>query len=141
MSRPISAYGLSLVLLRLIGLVLIGAWLYDWLLELFDLVQQLVAGSWGYFQQMLKYSLIPKPFRMESFWEPSNTNAMLKLGLGLYLLLGGKLIARLLARNTDPLGCPNCGYSLRGLKSDHCPECGNPVAKELHRASASEANA
>ena len=21
-------------------------------------------------------------------------------------------------------GCPQCGYSLRGIRSDHCPECG-----------------
>lgn len=48
--------------------------------------------------------------------------------LGLYLLLGGRLITRLLIR---PLlaNCQSCGYPLTSIKATRCPECGHDNPK------------
>jgi len=48
--------------------------------------------------------------------------------LGLYLLLGGRLVTRLLIR---PLlaNCQSCGYPLTSIKATRCPECGHDNPK------------
>lgn len=48
------------------------------------------------------------------------------LALGIYLLLGGGWIRR---RITAPFGsaCSECGYDLRGVRHDSCPECDTPL--------------
>lgn len=51
------------------------------------------------------------------------------LGIGLVVVF----IARLLDRRLERIQwgrCSGCGYDLRGITSDRCPECGKPV-KEL----------
>ncbi len=55
--------------------------------------------------------------------------AMLFAGvLSILLGLAIALIAASLTRNKpDQLRCGNCGYSLVGLTSDKCPECGCEV--------------
>lgn len=42
--------------------------------------------------------------------------------------------APLAASSTD-FFCPNCGYSLRGIASDRCPECGNTLEWQSFAAS------
>ncbi len=56
--------------------------------------------------------------------------AMLFAGvLSILLGLAIALIAASLTRNKpDPLKCGKCGYSLVGLTSDRCPECGHTVS-------------
>lgn len=47
-------------------------------------------------------------------------------------MLGAGYVGVLLARHfsqppeREPGHCPNCGYDLRGLTKDRCPECGEP---------------
>jgi hypothetical protein len=40
-----------------------------------------------------------------------------------------RLLAEYLADRD--LACPNCAYNLRGLTTDRCPECGEPLRLEL----------
>jgi len=53
--------------------------------------------------------------------------------VGLYFLLGGKWVIRILFRGLggkDGL-CPHCDYDVRGITTNRCPECGKlirPVA-------------
>jgi hypothetical protein len=48
------------------------------------------------------------------------------LAMGWYLLFRGRRVhAWLLAGLRD--ACGGCGYNLRGLKTDRCPECGTSV--------------
>ena len=42
----------------------------------------------------------------------------------------------LLARGIRPAGCLACGYNLTGSVSDHCPECGDPLAPRAEANSA-----
>lgn len=48
--------------------------------------------------------------------------------LGLHLLIGGRLVTRLLIR---PLlaNCQSCGYPLTSIKATRCPECGHDNPK------------
>ena len=55
-------------------------------------------------------------------------NHLWMLGLGLYLFLGGKWVAKQITRGLAVPGmCPGCGYDVRGLESSRCPECGAKV--------------
>jgi len=45
------------------------------------------------------------------------------LGPGIALILLERPLIRWLIPD-PPRGCPNCGYSLQGLRSPVCPECG-----------------
>lgn len=48
-----------------------------------------------------------------------------RFALGLYLLLGGRWVVRLITRGLGVPGmCPRCGYDVRGLDTARCPECG-----------------
>jgi len=50
---------------------------------------------------------------------------LLKLGIGLYLFFGGKwIVDRAIPGNRSY--CHECGYELRSLTGDECPECGMP---------------
>ena len=35
--------------------------------------------------------------------------------------------------SADDLYCPDCGYNLRGITSDRCPECGTNATAEPQR--------
>jgi ribosomal protein L37E len=41
-----------------------------------------------------------------------------------------ELLRRYLEEHDAP--CQRCGYNLRGLKSDECPECGLPISLRYH---------
>ncbi len=50
---------------------------------------------------------------------------------GLSILLGlviGSVAASFTRNKPGPLECGKCGYSLVGLTSDKCPECGEPLS-------------
>ncbi len=51
---------------------------------------------------------------------------LLQFSLGLYMVLGGKRLARLLLRGLPgvPGICERCGYDIAGLEGGRCPECG-----------------
>ena len=52
--------------------------------------------------------------------------AILQTAFGLYLLLGGRRLRRLIARMDDGR-CLTCGYDLQGNgPGAKCPECGTP---------------
>lgn len=47
----------------------------------------------------------------------------LRLAMGVYLLRGGGAIARYCVRVCE-YACPACGYDLRSVSAEVCPECG-----------------
>ncbi len=49
--------------------------------------------------------------------------------IGLYTLLGGRWLINRILRGLDA-SCPSCGYSLRGVNSERCPECGVAARRE-----------
>lgn len=48
---------------------------------------------------------------------------------GLYLLLGGERIVRLVMPTATP-HCSECGYDLTGLLGEQCPECGAAIHQD-----------
>ena len=48
---------------------------------------------------------------------------LVQLGLGLYLLFGGRWIADLAILSNRPY-CPECGYDISEATGKCCPECG-----------------
>jgi hypothetical protein len=54
---------------------------------------------------------------------------LLQVALGLYMLFGGKRLARLILRGLPgvPGLCHRCGYDISGLDSSRCPECGAKI--------------
>lgn len=56
---------------------------------------------------------------------------------GILLAYKGRLISKWIVpmpRNE----CLNCGYQLRSLKADHCPECGSPIPTAVQIPSKTE---
>jgi hypothetical protein len=51
---------------------------------------------------------------------------LVQLALGLYMLFGGKRLARLILPGVPGL-CHRCGYDISGLDSSRCPECGAKI--------------
>jgi len=51
---------------------------------------------------------------------------LVQLGLGLYLLFGGRWIANLAIPSNRPY-CPECGYDNSKATGKRCPECGVPI--------------
>ena len=54
----------------------------------------------------------------------SNLVGLLILNLGVYVGVRYALWVDRSWRPVDPTKCRSCGYSLKGLKSNRCPECG-----------------
>ena len=52
-----------------------------------------------------------------------------RLILGLYLLLGGKWVFKVLFRGLGGQDgrCPHCSYDVRGITSNRCSECGKLI--------------
>lgn len=48
---------------------------------------------------------------------------LVEVAIGIYLLRGGGAIARYCVRVCE-FSCPACGYDLRNVAADLCPECG-----------------
>lgn len=48
--------------------------------------------------------------------------------LGFYMPLGGKWLLRVIVRGLAGK-CPYCGYTIHGLSTDKCPECGVPIER------------
>lgn len=60
------------------------------------------------------YVGVPVLAILATFWAPAAV-----------LAFGGRGIARWIVPVPSPVGtCPQCGYSLKNLKSPICPECG-----------------
>ena len=62
------------------------------------------------------------------FWSlfSAHLGDVVQLGLGLYLLFGGRWIADLAIPSNRPY-CPQCGYDISQSTGDRCPECGVPI--------------
>lgn len=51
---------------------------------------------------------------------------LVTIALGLYLFFGGKWIVNKAIRSNRPY-CIECGYELRSITSNRCPECGTEI--------------
>lgn len=61
------------------------------------------------------------------YWDMvAYVRAFVQLGLGLYLLFGGRWIADLAIPSNRPY-CPECGYDNSEATGKRCPECGVPI--------------
>lgn len=81
-----------------------------------------LVSSFGMYQQ-LKQS--PGASIEDLLWGqgPTILYTLLRLALGVYLLRGGGAIARYCVRVCE-YACPACGYDLRNVSTETCPECG-----------------
>jgi hypothetical protein len=81
-----------------------------------------LVSSFGMYQQ-LKQS--PGASIEDVLWGqgPTILYTLLRLALGVYLLRGGGVIARYCVRVCEN-ACPACGYDLRNVSAEVCPECG-----------------
>ncbi len=54
-----------------------------------------------------------------------------QIALGLYFLLGGKWVIKVLFRGLGGKEgyCPHCDYDVRGITSNRCPECGKLIRR------------
>lgn len=100
---------------RLLGLAMIGLSLP----RAAGLIEQLFAGGWvDLFSEPWWRLLVFYPLMlMAVFGQPL---------LGLYLTFGGGWLIRRCIRGIATR-CPECGYELRGLQVDRCPECALPI--------------
>lgn len=106
----VRAIGLAVVVWRLPGLcggiaTIIREGFIDWLSRV-----TFMSGQSGYF--LAEFGLL------------------LQFGVGLYMLFGGKRLARILLRGLPgvPGLCERCGYDISGIESSRCPECGARLA-------------
>lgn len=68
-------------------------------------------------------------FASDFFWEAVISSCVVPLAVGLLLvalLLYAYLPLRIRTLRSDECRCQECGYLLRGLTSERCPECGVP---------------
>lgn len=56
-------------------------------------------------------------------YAPPTVRVLVEVAIGIYLLRGGGAIARYCVRVSE-FSCPACGYDLRDVQRDLCPECG-----------------
>jgi hypothetical protein len=56
-------------------------------------------------------------------YAPATARVLAEAAIGIYLLRGGGAIARYCVRVSE-FSCPACGYDLRDVQRDLCPECG-----------------
>ncbi|MHC4909585.1 MAG: hypothetical protein ACYTF9_07710 [Planctomycetota bacterium] len=81
-------------------------------------------------ETLLRFGLIGVPFIIESVGPIVFIVAHLALGAGVVLLtIGWRKARRRLQRGL----CRDCGYELRGLETERCPECGRPTAADERR--------
>lgn len=55
---------------------------------------------------------------------------MALLGLGLYVLIGGGWVTRMICKplsNASGRTCTECGYDMQRVRAPRCPECGTPT--------------
>ncbi len=81
------------------------------------------------------HTMYGDPFSVGSFRTPdyiywqfmsAHVRDVVQLGLGLYLLFGGRWIADLAIPSNRPY-CPECGYDNSKATGKRCPECGVPI--------------
>ncbi|MBY0112024.1 MAG: zinc ribbon domain-containing protein [Phycisphaerales bacterium] len=58
-------------------------------------------------------------------------DAVLCVACGYNLASGVRVLGEAGAEPIPPVPCANCGYDVRGLKSERCPECGEPLTTML----------
>ncbi len=113
------------LVLKAIGILLVGLSLPD----LVKFVAQMGHFSVGSFASG-RFPVPPPP----TWWwvwnlVPEVIGHLLQLGLGLYLLFGGKWIVNLCIPSNRPY-CPECGYDLSKAGSANCPECGVKLPRD-----------
>ena len=66
------------------------------------------------------------------YWQflSSHVGDLVQLGLGMYLLFGGRWIADLAIPSNRPY-CPECGYDNSEATGKCCPECGVPIVSRV----------
>ena len=74
-------------------------------------------------------SLSPTSFHNELIYAlPSLVGDGVQAAFGYYLLFRGEwIIGRIISEVAGR--CPKCGYDIRGLQNDACPECNTPIRR------------
>ncbi len=123
MRQPLTAYGLVLVVLRMIGVAYLAWWAFEWSKDIHYLVFTCNKYGWDQFHKVWTHA-VPRPLRDLSLSSLPINLEVARFALAIYFTFGGRHLARFIARGTEPAGCPKCGYPLVGLQGDRCPECG-----------------
>ncbi len=104
------------LVIRAIGVLLVGLAMPSAVNHLASLIQLLAASSSMEISHYL-FAMIAE-----------FAGVVLMLGFGLYLLIGGGALIRYCTRDVTGL-CASCGYDVRNLDADRCPECGAPIPR------------
>jgi hypothetical protein len=110
---PVDMSAFAMVALRVAGLVLVGTTFTMATRGIFYVVSEITNqhAQHGWQDWMLRVLFLTEsvPFLV-----------------GLYMLFGGGWIVRQVERRSAMV-CPVCGYDLKGLSGETCPECGGRV--------------
>lgn len=87
------------------------------------------SGSFWDLQQVLAYAMYS-----------GMVGGIGRLVIGAYLLFGGAKLVNLCIPSNRPY-CPHCGYDLRAVRDELCPECGVRLPADLFAAPQGEAEA
>ncbi len=115
------------LVLKCVGVLLIG-------LGLPEAIRQ--AGV--FFQLFRMHAAAANTGAMPAFFGPNGQGlgfvvnflaGFIQFAIGVYLFVGGRWVVDHLVPTNRPY-CPDCGYPLKGLTRDTCPECGGYLPRD-----------
>ncbi len=101
------------LLVRAIGILLIGLSLPHALMSTVHVIDTLLTGNWSQYGWSGYFG-----------WVGSIVGLLLQAGFGFYLLSGGGRLVERCLRGVYGW-CPHCGYDVRTIPAANCPECGS----------------
>lgn len=108
------------LLVRLIGLLLIGMGMPMFLYEVGTIAMMVVPGSPTYTSGSTRYSLIAVLPALVAYGAQT--------AFGVYLFLKGQWVIQKIVSEIHGR-CAVCGYDLKDTKAETCPECNAPVRR------------